>query len=88
LVVINIHMPTYTFFNKDTGEVFDDLMKWTERQEFLEANPHIEPIVGAPAIGDSVRLGVRRPDSGFNEVLSKIHSANYKSNLADKLSRR
>ena len=82
-------MPTYTFRNKDTGEVFDDLMKWSERQEFLEANPHIEPIVGgAPSIGDPVRLGVRRPDGGFNEVLSKIHSANYKSNLADKLSRR
>jgi hypothetical protein len=38
-------------------------------------------------MGDSVRLGIKKPDQGFNEVLSKIHAANYKSNLADKLSR-
>jgi hypothetical protein len=44
--------------------------------------------MGAPAMGDSVRLGIRKPDQGFNEVLSKIHAANYKSNLADKLSRK
>ena len=49
---------------------------------------HENLITGAPALGDSVRLGVTKPDGGFNEVLSKIHSNNYKSNLADKLSRR
>jgi putative FmdB family regulatory protein len=27
----------------------------------------------APAIGDPVRLRVRRPDNGFKEVLQKIH---------------
>jgi hypothetical protein len=43
--------------------------------------------MGAPAMGDSVRLGIRKPDQGFNEVLSKIHAANYRSNLSDKLSR-
>jgi hypothetical protein len=39
-------------------------------------------------MGDVVRLGIRKPDQGFNEVLSKIHAANYKSNLSDKLSRK
>ena len=27
----------------------------------------------APAIGDAVRLRIRRPDGGFKEVLQKIH---------------
>jgi|APGre2960657373_1045057.scaffolds.fasta_scaffold00221_3 putative FmdB family regulatory protein len=27
----------------------------------------------APAIGDAVRLHIRRPDNGFREVLQKIH---------------
>lgn len=27
----------------------------------------------APSIGDPVRLGFRRPDNGFREVLQKIH---------------
>lgn len=30
----------------------------------------------APALGDSVRLGIRRPDDGFKEVLQKVHAAN------------
>ena len=81
-------MPTYTFRNKQTGEVFDRLMKISDREQFLIDNPDLESIIGgAPALGDSVRLGIRRPDGGFNEVLSKIGSANYKSNLKDKLSR-
>jgi hypothetical protein len=44
-------------------------------------------IIGSPAFGDPVRLGVRRVDDGFKEVLSKISERNYKSNLRDKLSR-
>lgn len=29
----------------------------------------------APAIGDPVRLRIRRPDNGFKEVLQKIHAS-------------
>lgn len=82
-------MPTYTFRNTNNDEIFDELMKWSDREKYLKENPHLEPYIGsAPSIGDPVRLGVRRPDGGFNEVLSKIHANNYKSNLASKLSRR
>lgn len=81
-------MPTYSFRNKDTGEVFDEFMSFSSRQEFLERNPNLEVVFGAPAIGDSVRLGIRRTDDGFKEVLSRIGAANYKSNLSDKLSRK
>ena len=80
-------MPTYTFRNKDSEEIFDKIMSWDSREEYLKDNPNLEVIMGAPAMGDSVRLGIRKPDQGFNEVLSKIHAANYRSNLSDKLSR-
>ena len=30
-------------------------------------------MLNAPALGDAVRLRVRRPDNGFREVLQKIH---------------
>ena len=88
LVRINKNMPTYTFLNKETGEVFDKLMTWNDRQSYLEKNPLLEVVMGAPAMGDSVRLGVRKNDDGFREVLSKISAANYKSNLTNKLSRK
>jgi len=81
-------MPTYTFRNTDTEEIFDKIMSWNSRELYLKENPNLEVIMGAPAMGDSVRLGITKPDQGFNEVLSKIHSANYRSNLADKLSRK
>lgn len=82
-------MPTYTFKNTETGEIFDKLMTWNSRQEYLAQNPHLESVIGgAPSLGDSVRLGIRRNDDGFKEVLSRISSANYKSNLSDKLSRK
>ena len=81
-------MPTYTFRNTETEEIFHKIMSWNSREEYLKENPNLEVIMGAPAMGDSVRLGIRKPDQGFNEVLSKIHAANYKSNLSDKLSRK
>lgn len=82
-------MPTYTFKDNNTGVIFDKMMSWSQRVEYLEQNPNLETIIlNAPGLGDPVRLGVRKVDGGFNEVLSKIGSANYKSNLKDKLSRR
>ena len=81
-------MPLYSFRNTETGEAHDKLMTWNDREQYLSENPKLEVIIGAPAMGDSVRLGIRKPDEGFREVLSKISAANYKSNLSDKLSRK
>lgn len=88
MVFINNNMPTYTFRNTKTNEIFDKLMSWDSRQGYLAENPDLEVIMGSPAMGDSVRLGVRRVDDGFREVLSKIGASNYKSNLSNKLSRK
>jgi hypothetical protein len=80
----------YTFLNTETQQIEEHSMRMSEYDEFKEKNPHLdryhEPGRG-PAMGDSVRLGIRRPDNGFREVLSKISDANYKSNLRGKLSR-
>ena len=37
-------------------------------------------------IGDSIRLGVTKPSSEFNEVLSRINDKNPRSVLHEKLS--
>ncbi len=80
-------MPTYTFRNTLTNEVFDKFMSIADREQYFLDNPNLISVMGAPAMGDSVRLGIRKPDDGFREVLSKISDANYKSNLKGKLSR-
>ena len=69
-------MPTYDFRHKETGEIIEVLMKISEKDEWLAANPDYESVIlSAPSIGDPVRLGVRRMDGGFKEVLSNIKKA-------------
>lgn len=85
-------MPLYDFKCDDCSEIFTVMCKIADRDQ--QKCPkcgatHYQPHHSQPMdIGDPVRLGITRPDGGFQEVLSKIHSANYKSNLADKLSRK
>lgn len=68
-------MPTYDFKDRATGNVFTQTMRIAEKEIFLSENPNIEQLIlRAPAIGDPVRLGVRKVDGGFKEVLQKIHS--------------
>lgn len=68
-------MPTYDFRNKDTDEVFSKFMKIAEKDQYLADNPNIEQTyITAPATVDPVRIGVRKTDNGFKEVLQKIHS--------------
>lgn len=68
-------MPVYTFHNIKTGEEWDDVMSYTERTDFLKNNPHIEHIPKAMNVGDSVRLGIKKPDNSMREVLQKVKGA-------------
>jgi hypothetical protein len=67
-------MPTYSFRDKNTGEIFDKAMRIAEREDYLSQNPHLEQtITGAPAFtGDHISV-VRKHDTGFKEVLQRIH---------------
>ncbi len=69
-------MPTYDFRHRETGEIVEKVMKISERDDFLRDNPQYESVIlGAPSIGDPVRLGLRKPDQGFREVLQKAKAA-------------
>ena len=66
-------MPTYTFINTETGDVVTEIMSIKEREKFLKKNPHYQQqIVSAPAIGDSIKMGLRKPDDGFRDRLREI----------------
>lgn len=67
-------MPLYEFRDKDTGNVFEKMMSMSSKEDYLRENPNIESIItSAPPTIDSVRLGVRKTDQGFKEVLQRIH---------------
>jgi hypothetical protein len=50
-------------------------MSISQKEEFLKENPHVKQSLACPAIGDSVRLGIRKVDSAFNDVLQKAKQA-------------
>ena len=64
-------MPTYTFYDNRTGKQFDALMKISEREEYLNNNPHITQVITAANIVGGVAIKDKVP-SGFKEVLSKV----------------
>lgn len=67
-------MPLYEFINKETNEVFEKFMSISSREEYLKENPNIQAVIsGGNALIDPVRLGIRKPDQGFKEVLQRIH---------------
>ena len=66
-------MPTYLFRNSDTGEVFEKIMKISELDPYKEANPTHERYYDgvAPAFaGDHITI---KKDTGFKEVLQRVH---------------
>lgn len=72
-------MPSYTFKNTETDEVINTIMSIAEREIFLVENPHMQQqIVSAPSIGDSIRLGLKKPDNGFRDRLKEIKKAHSK----------
>lgn len=67
-------MPTYEFKDINTGDVFEKIMKIADREKYLQENPNLHQVLTAPVLIDPVRLGIRKVDSGFKEVLQKIHT--------------
>ena len=75
-------MPTYVFRNKETGEQFEKIMKISELDSFRAENPQLETVIQAVAFGDPTKLSsTRKFDSGFKEVLQKIHDRSPGSEL-------
>ena len=75
-------MPTYTFYDKDTDEQFDEFMSWSEREKYLKDNPHIEPMLTTAAlVGDHI---INRMDGGMKETFSRIAEAHPNSPLSDR----
>lgn len=69
-------MPTYNFINKKTGEEFSEFMTMSEKDEYLEKNPHLEQTLAKPPIISG--LSSLKPDKGFREFLSEINRKNAK----------
>lgn len=75
-------MPIYSMRNNDTQEEFEINIKYSELDEYLKANPHIQQIFTKfPAFGDPIRMGVRKPDDGFRDVLKNVKHHHKKDSI-------
>lgn len=82
-------MPTYTFRNKETNEIFDQSMKMSEYDSFMESNPSVERYYEPSDVMNIVsKIGGIRTDDGFKEVLSKVAQAHPNSELASRVAPR
>ena len=79
-------MPTYNFRNKKTGEITEEFMSISAREEFLKKNKNLEPYMDSAPSFNYASRGFRsvsdRTDNGFKEVLSKIAENHPASPLA------
>lgn len=75
-------MPTYRFRNTETGEETEKMMKIAELDTYRADNPQLQTIITAPMICDPVRVGARKMDTGFKEVLQKINERNPHNDLS------
>ena len=78
-------MPTYTFEDTNTGEIHELTMMISERDVFVEENPHMKQLItGAPMVVSGVGSGGVKPGGGLDEVFAKASEAHPDSPLAQR----
>ena len=81
-------MPTYRFYNRKTGLVYEEYMMMSEMEKLVKKK-HIELLPPTQMnIVSSVGSVDSHTDSGFKEVLSKVSEAHPNSPLASRYGKR
>ena len=75
-------MPSYNFKNNDTGEEFEQILSMSEREKFLEQNPHIHQLPSLFAMSASGTGDRIKNDGGWKDNMSRIAEAHPGSPLA------
>jgi len=74
-------MPTYSFRDNNTGEVFDKWMYMAEREKFLSENPHLTQVPTSPNVVSGIGTGEKH-STQFKEVMQKVQNAHPRANLS------
>lgn len=75
-------MPLYDYQCSQCSFIFERKLPMSDYQlPELDPCPEcnqtkcVAQVLTAPAIGDAIRLGIKKPDSGWGDVLSKVKKA-------------
>lgn len=74
-------MPIYEFRNKKTGAHTEEFLSISGKDQFLKENPHLELVIGAPALVSGISGVTYKNDGGFKDLLNRIGNANPTSPL-------
>jgi hypothetical protein len=77
-------MPTYDFIDTNNNETFSEFMSISEKESFLQSNPHIQQKISAPAIISGLNHQ-QKQSSAWKDNLTRIAEAHPNSALAEKL---
>lgn len=83
-------MPTYEFYNKDSGVVEEHIMRIAQLDEFKKQNPHLERYhspENLPIMSDGARLstpGTGKADSTFEKYVINRIKESVPGNTLDK----
>lgn len=61
-------MPTYTFRNKNSGDIEEHFMSIKSLDSFIENNPHLQKLIDSPG----VTYGSPKVPDGFRDRLKEI----------------
>ena len=73
-------MPTYTFFDQQSGMEFDITMSMSELDTYKANNPSHKQVPSAPAIVGGVGGIGRHSDDGWKDTLKSIKKASGRGN--------
>lgn len=68
-------MPTYSFKDKETGDITERIMKMSELDSYKEEHPELELVISGGSLCDTLSLGdglLKGNNAAFKEVLQKI----------------
>lgn len=80
-------MPFYDYKCGECGHSFEEMLRMADMEKPTKkkcpscGKKKVELVVGAAAICDPVRIGVRKADKGWQEVMSKIKEAHPRHNM-------
>lgn len=77
-------MPTYVFRDTKTNERFEDFMSISQKEKYLQENPHIEQVFTPSNIIGGVGDFESKTDNTWKEVLSKISEKHPGSAMAER----
>ena len=64
-------MPMYYYKDKNTGDITEHHVRYSELDEFEAQNPELQRLPAAPRLVDPVTVGRVKHDNGFNDLLKE-----------------